>query len=160
MASAEVNVWAFNARDPRGKRAGKRTLWDRMKGKSAPVDLPVTDTAPPPQIAATRSERVRMAFRQFPMNEREENVILAVMRNPGSSSKELSSICGWNGTMWHTHLSALCKKRRDILSPVVPTDEIEDHFLGGILTEYNIDHCTFRLRPDVEPILREMGLGP
>ncbi|MBV0912089.1 hypothetical protein [Anianabacter salinae] len=118
------------------------------------------ETAVPLPVAASRADRVRLAFHARPLSESEEKVILAVMRHPGSTSRDLSSYCGWRGTMWHTHLGALCKKRRDILSPSVPTEEIEDHFLCGMLTEYDIDRCTFRLRRDVEPVLREMGVGP
>lgn len=124
---------------------------------------PPTETALPRPVPTSRSERVRLAFREQPMTPREERVLLAVMRHPGSTSQQLSAACGWRGSMWHTHFSAICKKRRAILSPIDPLeaqDDNEDMFLCGLLTRYDIDSCTFRLREDVEPILREMGVGP
>jgi len=104
-------------------------------------------------------QRVAVAFETLPPSEIEERLITALIKSPDADSKTLSNACGWKSAIWHTHFGLMCQKRITWLWPSTLPGEPNDQFLQGLLAEYDLKKGSFRMKPEVVPVFRRMGLG-
>ncbi|MCV2877654.1 hypothetical protein OE699_02215 [Sedimentimonas flavescens] len=103
-------------------------------------------------------ERVAHAFRAIPLSESEQRVLDALIRKPGSTSRELSQELGWAGQAWHLHFGELCKKRQHLLWPAEPSAVRDADFYCGILTSYDPSTSGWTMRSDVLDALAAVAL--
>ncbi len=107
-----------------------------------------------PELAqAPLAKRVAAAFSEMPPGKTEVKVIVALLRNPGSTSEKLSALCGWAPPYWQTHFAALCQRRAAYLA-----DGDAPEFLAGVLASYCPHRRIFTFRPEVDQVLRVLQI--
>ncbi|MAI89315.1 hypothetical protein [Ponticaulis sp.] len=107
----------------------------------------------------TINQRVISSFSEKPASETEALVIKTLMKNPGSTSQELSKACGWKAQTWHLWFGTMCAERQAELWPAPPSESRPDKkFMTGILADLSADN-RFTMKPDVASAFEALGLA-
>ncbi|MCR9074336.1 MAG: hypothetical protein NXI18_22030 [Alphaproteobacteria bacterium] len=97
--------------------------------------------------------RVNLAFSEHPPNRLEAKAIRALIDNPGSTSIELSKICGWVPSGWRTHMLVACHRRQGELWPEGLPSNVPAGFALTALVSYEPTSLRFWLRADVTAVV-------
>jgi len=103
-------------------------------------------------------ERLKEAFTVLPPTETEEKVLRALIKNPGSTSAELSAACAWRGQAWHLHFGTMCFNRELYLWPAEQSLSNDEKFYSGILATYDEATHTFTMKPEIASAFAEIGV--
>lgn len=129
-------------------------FWNRSKSVE-PQNEDSQDTQESLALVTTpRVDRVRMAFKEIPLNQGEERALSALIKAPGSSAQELSATCGWLASGWQTQMLLLCQRRRHYLWPGGMTADMTNGLIITALAQYNSETLSFRPRPELTAILK------
>lgn len=106
------------------------------------------------------AERIYRAFTDIPMTDTDAKVLQALLDNPGSSSGQLSTVCGWKDKSWHLHFGNMCERRRVYLPPPTVYGGDDTPFWSGIFAdlEQGEHPWTWTMKPDVAAALARLGL--
>lgn len=107
-------------------------------------------------------ERIYRAFAEIPMSDTDAKVLQALLDNPGSSSEQLSTACGWKDKSWHLHFGKMCERRSAYLPAVSHYGEDNTPFWSGIIAELDqrAHPWKWTIKPDVAEALARLGLRP
>lgn len=106
------------------------------------------------------AQRVTEAFVFLPPTDTEVKIIEALLRNPASTSTELSRACGWKAQTWHMHFGKMCKDREVYLWPAPPsTSRDGEKIMTAILTNLDEDENRWTMKPNVVAAFRAMNIG-
>lgn len=106
------------------------------------------------------AERIYRAFTDIPMTDTDAKVLQALLDNPGSSSGQLSTVCGWKDKSWHLHFGNMCERRRDYLPAAAVYGDDDTPFWSGIFAdlEQGEHPWTWTMKPDVAAALARLGV--
>lgn len=105
-------------------------------------------------------ERVVLAFTRRAATENEAGAIGALVKHPGSTSKELSAFCGWQGQYWNLVFGEMCKTRGADLGPGPASKTRKAEFYSGIVADYDEASGTFTLKPQAAEGFARLGFTP
>ena len=106
----------------------------------------------------SRAKRVAEAFSILTPNDTELKVIQALLDNPGSTSLQLTTACGWRAQSWHLHFGMMCERRQAYLWPAKRSAKRDASFLSGILADFDQATATFSMKPDVVEAFEALGI--
>lgn len=149
-----ADVW-LRSGDPQ-RRVNAQLVTDALNDLEAERRAPLI----PGASFEARKEGIVVAFSELPPGSTDQRVIQVLLRNPGSSSEHLSSVCGWRGhEPWHLHFGKMCHAREAYLWPAKYEPAWKGPFYSGILATFDFDGSKFTMRQEAVAAFDEMGIG-